>query len=367
MNESYLTTAVGGPAFPAAAETDREVPTGLDADSLELDADGRALDDVTRPDAWPEGLNAGIKTLNTTRMTRAKTPAEVLPVALAHNLRDGNEDHRHRSPIDPDRKPMNTVLRGPERAAVGAELAQGILDELGITPPRVTSIMAVEIVVQPPDGWDAPAVWLAALEYIDSLYEHVLSAVVHRDQKRPHMHVIALAVAGGRLCGDDLTSGKRGLVRQRVDLLHHLRDTLGLRADRAAPKLDPRTKLALTSGKGPKTHAAAARRDAELARLNAEAAEMGIAVAGHSGSAEAVGVGVAGRRGINSGMGVGVGGRRGSAENLPLRPPTPDLASFPAPSSTPSTELLVPVHEVAEGRTTGSITGFVLGEIQCSA
>jgi hypothetical protein len=350
-----------------AADLDTAAPAGAvvlhqdDADHLELDQDGRPIGDLTRPDEWLPGLRASVKVLNTRTVSRAGTPQDVPLVALQHNLRDGNEDHRHRHPIDASRTPANTVLRGPTSAAVGAELVQSILDELGIAPARRDTIMMVEHVVQAEDGGDTPAVWLAALEWLDTKYQHVVSAVVHRDQTRPHMHALSLAVADGKLAGHALTSGDRGLTRQRFDLLHHLRDALGLRADRAAPKLDPLARLALTTGKGARTHAAAARRDAELARLNAVAAEMGIGVDGHRGSADAMGVavdgrsgcpgsmGVAvdGRSGINSGMGVAVDGRSGWPENRPLRPPTADLASFTGPSTAPSTELLVPAHAVA--------------------
>jgi hypothetical protein len=199
-----------------------ELDADQDGAGPELDADGYLLDDVTRPDEWAPGLRANVKVLNTRTVKRAETPQDVPLVALQHNLRDDNQDHRHRHPIDGTRTPSNVVLRGPTSAAVGAELVQSILDEYSITPPRRDSIMMVEHVVQAEDGGDTPAVWLAALEWLDTKYQHVVSAVVHRDQTRPHMHALSLAVADGKLCGHELTSGDRGLKRQRFDLLHHL-------------------------------------------------------------------------------------------------------------------------------------------------
>ncbi|WP_294000213.1 plasmid recombination protein [Sphaerotilus sp.] len=236
------------------------------------------------PDAWAPGLRLRLKALNVKTVARAADPGEVLPVCLSHNLRTGNEDHRHRSRIDPARTGANEVLRGPACPLVAAELVRSVLEELGIVPARRDTIMGVEAVIQAPEGADVPAFWSECLTWAAGRYQHIVSAIVHRDQSRPHLHVIALAVAGGRLAGNALTSGAGRFTLQKREFLAHMRDRLGLRPDRPMKTL---AALALTTGKGAKTHAAAARRDAKLDReagADWKRETLGMGVHGHGGS-----------------------------------------------------------------------------------
>jgi DNA-binding transcriptional ArsR family regulator len=275
------------------------------------------------PNTWAAGLVARIKTLNTRSVKRATKTTEVLPTTFAHNLRDGNEAHRHRYPIDANRTPLNTVLRGPESAAVAQELAASIFDEFGIDLGNVSrvAITGIELVVQCPDGWDVPAFWNAVMVWVDAQYQHVVSAVVHRDQRRPHMHVIALAVKDGRLAGDWLTSGDNRASYQTGRLYNHLRDVLGVRVDRT----DPLAKLALKAGKGPKTAAAAARRDAKLERLAAIGVTLGEGIEANPGEGIAAEVG----EGIGPKAGEGIG-----ADESPHPDALPSLRVTERPSTT---------------------------------
>lgn len=235
-----------------------------------------------RPDEWGEGLVFTLKTLNTKSVGRARKPAEVLPVCLRHNLRSGNATHRHRFPIDTSRTPLNEVLAGPSCPEVGEELVAHILDELGLTPGRVDSIMGIELVFQPPDGADHLRFWTCCLEWTRRRYQHLLSAVIHRDQRRPHMHALVLAVVGGRLDGNAMTSGANRALHQKRDFLACVRAELGLRPDRKVKTL---ADLAVSPGCGPKNAAQAARRDAALVRSAGEHwAGQGMGVRGHGGA-----------------------------------------------------------------------------------
>lgn len=241
-------------------------------------------DDTDHPDAWGPGLRVRLKTLSVKTVSRAATHADVLPVCLAHNLRSGNEDHRHRSRIDPGRLSLNEAMRGAACPLVAAEVARSVFDELNIVPARRDAIMGIEAVFQPPEGADTPEFWRECLSWVDGRYEHVLSAVIHRDQVRPHMHVLMLPIEGGKLAGNALTSGAGRFALQKRDFLAHMRDRLGLRPGRPVKTL---AALAVTAGKGAKTHAAAARRDAKLLReVGAEwkREPMGMGVDGHGGS-----------------------------------------------------------------------------------
>lgn len=216
-------------------------------------------------DEWPEGLQFGVKSLSTKKVARARAPAEVLQVCARHNLRSNNLEHRHRGRIDPGRRSCNSVLEGVDCPEAVAAEALAVLARLGLElPGRVDAVAAFEVVIQPPMGADTVEFWRAAMAWVHSRYEHVMSAVVHRDQKRPHAHVLVLPVMAGRLAGRELQRGDYGAPKLRRDFLAHMRASLGLRNDR--PRTDALTALALTVGKGAKTHAEAARRDAKLER-----------------------------------------------------------------------------------------------------
>ena len=238
---------------------------------------------------WGAGLRFGAKTLSVKSVSRAIKPMDVFQVVLRHCLRQENEDHRHRSPIDKARSALNEVLLGPKGAKVGVELAHNAFVDLGITPARKDAIVAIELVFQPPDGADHPEFWRTCLEWAGRRYPHLLSAVVHRDQRRPHLHAIALAVTDGRLCGNAMSSGANRFVVQRREFMAHVRLTLGLRPDRKVRTL---ADLALSPGRGPKTKTQADRSDAALVRkVEAERrrVNMGMGVDGHGGLAPETG------------------------------------------------------------------------------
>lgn len=214
-------------------------------------------------DGWGAGLKFGAKALNTKSVARAEAPGDVLPVCLAHNLRQGNQTHRHRSRIDPARTRLNEVLAGPDSLDVAVPLVRDTLEAMGIEPKRKDAIMGIELVFQPPPGADHGAFWAECLRWAHGRFEHVVSAVVHHDQKRPHMHVLVLAVCAGRLAGNEMTAAPNRPKQRRADFMAHMRRTLGLRPDRKVKTL---AELAVSTGKGPKTHAQAARRDAALIR-----------------------------------------------------------------------------------------------------
>jgi hypothetical protein len=230
-----------------------------------------AADEVLNPDDWRTGLGFGMKSLNTKSVRRARRPSEVLLVCCEHNARKGNKNHRHRRPIDPTRTVLNTVLRGSSEPSECASTALSIFDELGIDlngpGVRVDAIVGIEYVFQPQPGWDVSIFYESCLAWIDGRFHHVISAIVHRDQIRPHMHVLVLAVLHGKLAGAALTSQENRLEAQRSDFMAYMRVTLGVRPDREAKSpatSTALTKLAISAGKGPKTRAAAANSDAAL-------------------------------------------------------------------------------------------------------
>lgn len=215
----------------------------------DLDATRRGRSKVDRPDPladhelaqidpghWKPGLGFGMKPLNTKSVKRARLPEDVLRVCAEHNLRSGNEAHRHRSLIDAGRTPLNEVLAGavtPDGVAEEAWRLYGSSTNRAKTRPRKDLIMGIEFVFQVPPEWDRPEVWASMLDHLRQAgFERILHAVVHRDQGQPHIHVIVAPIKDGKWVGAELTQGPLGWKGRRAEFNAHMRKTFGLRLDR---------------------------------------------------------------------------------------------------------------------------------------
>lgn len=243
---------------------------------------------TTSVDEWRPGLRFSVKALNIKTVKRADTPDDVLPVCLAHNLRQGNHEHRHRSRIDSTRSCLNEVWAGPDRLEVATSLVRDTLESMDITPRRRDAIMGVEMVFQPPHGINLRPFWSACLTWAQARYEHIVSSIVHHDQKRPHMHILALAVCGGRLAGNEMTAHPNRPKQRRADFMAYMRETLGLRPDRKVKTLGD---IAASPGKGPKNRAEANRSNAEFIKTKTERrapSSLGLGVHGLGGLTAAV-------------------------------------------------------------------------------
>ncbi len=218
---------------------------GLGYDGLGYDGSGRPLsgdddgahedgcDAIIHPDLWKGvGLAVGTSALSPVSVVRAKTPQDVVLVCAQHNLRQQNEDHRHRFPINDALTHLNAVLEGPDTPLAVNAACWGILLKSGYRH-RANAAVAVEVVIRPPDGWDVPAFWAACLEWAGKTYQHVISAIIHRDQRRVHVHIIAAAVVGGTWVGADIAKGKLGAPRITSSVKDYMRAKFGIRADRA--------------------------------------------------------------------------------------------------------------------------------------
>ncbi len=193
---------------------------------------------VTHPDEWAPGLRVGLKSLNTRTVNRAIDHADVLRVCLCHNLRSGNDEHRHRHGINDSLSHLNTVMHGARSPEDGVTRAMTMASATGAKLARHDALLAVEIVIKPPTGWDRIGFWREFMKWLETTYgaEAVLSVVVHRDQRQPHAHAIVMPILGGRWVGSVITTGSYGAPRVVQSLLKHMRQTLGIRQDRAPSK-----------------------------------------------------------------------------------------------------------------------------------
>ncbi len=198
-------------------------------------------------DAWPKGLNVAFKALSCRSVRRAKDAPDVLRVVACHLLRTGNADHRHRSPIDAQRTPSNAVLLGPTdpESVVLAGLTE--FERAGAElPRRADGVIGFEMVAQAPAGADDARFWGCIVRWLRDTYPMPLLAVVHRDQRAPHLHAVVLALLDGKPAGREMQRGAFGFPALRRSFFNRVREETGLRADR------PRRTLAeLAASPGP--------------------------------------------------------------------------------------------------------------------
>lgn len=103
--------------------------------------------------------------------------------------------------IDPNRTPLNYVLRGPNTAAEVADLERSLLEKAGITNIRKDAVRGLELVFSLP-----PATKIDHREYFEEVTKWtesyfgvpLLSSIVHLDEAAPHCHILLLPLVGGR-------------------------------------------------------------------------------------------------------------------------------------------------------------------------
>jgi hypothetical protein len=237
-------------------------------------------------------------------------------IAARHNKREELQIQPGR--IDARRSSLNMIIRGPDNARAVDDLAKRLLANSKTPSPRVSAVKAIEFVFSLPNGtpvdinafFEACAAWLAGRF---GGVENILSADIHLDESNPHMHAVLLPLLDGRMRGSDMLGRKvfaghqqsfydevcapygierpRGLlkgpqkeaaVQQVLRLLQDnpaetlvqcwraIQAAVMSRPDDWAEDLGIKIngksleQLALSSGSGPKTHAAAAASDRRM-------------------------------------------------------------------------------------------------------
>ena len=150
------------------------------------------------------------------------TGVGIVKAAARHNLREIQTERGADSHIDAARIRLNRVIVGGNTADEIAATAKRLMGEAGIEKLRKDAVRAIEIVFSLPLGtsinearfFDECVTWAA-----DYFGVPVLSAVAHRDEAAPHMHLILLPLRGGRMQGSDLVGNKQSL-RAILDAFH---------------------------------------------------------------------------------------------------------------------------------------------------
>lgn len=143
---------------------------------------------------------------------KIKSTERVL-AAARHNLREIQAEAQHGGRIDPDRTCLNTRLAGASFATGVAALARGLIACASKRKTvRKDAVLCLEFMISLPSQHtlDEDAFFGAALSWLARRFgghKNVVSAVVHRDEASPHMHVLLVPLIGGCLQGSTAIGG----------------------------------------------------------------------------------------------------------------------------------------------------------------
>lgn len=142
----------------------------------------------------------------------------------AHNLRASQKAAPH---ADPSKRGGNVVLMGPNTAP--EQVTEAVKGRLATVPKvRSNAVLAVEVVMTASsefftDKQRGPKDWAAwrdnSMQWLRDTFgaDNIASAVMHRDERTPHIQAIVVPVANGRLNASHWLDGPKKLA--------HLQDT----------------------------------------------------------------------------------------------------------------------------------------------
>ena len=138
--------------------------------------------------------------------------ANKLFLAAGHNLRMDGRSPVH---IDSTRSHLNVILRGADSVAGITQKSDELMTGV-IKKPRKDFVRWLEVVISLPSGTriDEPAFFEDAVVWAEVFFEvPILSAVIHNDEEKPHVHLLMLPLFHGRMIGSALFKPNRYWVR----------------------------------------------------------------------------------------------------------------------------------------------------------
>ena len=203
---------------------------------------GDCLAQITAPSSNPFVI---YKVGSISKSSRGKKNPSNLLNAAKHNLRQMPSGHQ----IDQSRSPLNYVLRGPSSPEGINELLLELCRDASIelTNARKDHVQAVEVLIslefEPKNG--CRPFFEACVNWIEARFgsRNVLSAVVHVDESRPHVHILIAPIFEGRLCGSKLIN-RSALARQKKDFESQVGQVFGIKFPPASINSKSKLKIA---------------------------------------------------------------------------------------------------------------------------
>lgn len=140
--------------------------------------------------------------------------------AARHNLRQINAELAHASSIDSLRTQFNQILRGPAQAEDVVSLSKSQITEAGvdIRKLRHDHVQAVEVLISLKCdlSHETEPFFKACVKWLEAWFgkENVLSAILHLDESKPHLHALISPITDGKVNGSRLIS-RQSLQRQK--------------------------------------------------------------------------------------------------------------------------------------------------------
>jgi hypothetical protein len=141
-------------------------------------------------------------------------------VAAKHNLREIQSELGAGAHIDSTRSKDNQILLGENSASGVKDYAQALMQEAGVISLRKNAVRGIEFIfsLPPKSGIDEAAFFRDSLEWVKAPFPApILSAVIHRDEAAPHMHVLLLPLLHGRMQGSKLMGDKTRITALQTD------------------------------------------------------------------------------------------------------------------------------------------------------
>ena len=167
--------------------------------------------------------------------------AGIVRIAARHNLRELQAELGALSHIDAARTNANCILAGGTTAGEVVELADRLMASAGVMVNRKDGVRAIETLFSLPaeSQIDVDAFFADALQWVrDSFAVPVLSAVFHKDEAAPHMHVLLLPLVNGRMAGSDLMGNRTRLQGLQASFFEQVGLRHGLVRPKAAKRLN---------------------------------------------------------------------------------------------------------------------------------
>jgi hypothetical protein len=158
--------------------------------------------------------------------------------AARHNLRKIAVDLTFNSAIDSSRSNLNVVLAGPTSPEEVAALAKHQIDACCKHKRKLRRdhVQAVEILISLSKDLEGGSVsfFQACLEWIQKRFGPVavLSAIVHYDETKPHMHVLISPIIDGRVNGSRLIN-RQSLIDQKNEFSKDVAEKFNVQLPRA--------------------------------------------------------------------------------------------------------------------------------------
>lgn len=177
-------------------------------------------------------LPLGVKTIGASTYRGRK--AQTLLQAARHNLRDIQKELGANSHIDATRIGLNEVIAGPGTptgvAALALELMAGAGVEVGKLRKDHTQAHELLFTLPADSTVNTQAYFKHCHAWAVDQFgrDNILSAVIHRDESAPHMHVLIVPMDGGRYVGTSLIDRAK-LAKLRAGFATDVAPVFGLR------------------------------------------------------------------------------------------------------------------------------------------